>query len=509
MKRLKLIRGLKVDKNTKQSDRPDYANAAHTSMSKAWTIVKDVSGGTARMREAATTYLPQEPAEKSPAYNRRLNRSVFFNAYDRTRDALVGMVFKNDPKVGDDVPGEIQNHLENIDLAGSHVDVFTKELFKDAFEGHAFILVDMQPALPPGSTRADEIQAKRRPYWVKYKACQALNWRTSVINGETVLSQITFEEKTNEASGEYGEQTVCRYRVFRLVGGVVSWTVYRKAVGNSPQDEIVQEATGTMSDFNKIPVAVVYGNRLAMLESSPPLEDLAHLNIRHYQNYSDYAHILHVAQVPILVRTGINTEDESIEVSVGRTIDVPNPEGRVYWAEIQGPGIEAGRRELQDQEQRMALMGLSMLSQKTDSNVTATEIRSNNLQESSDLSTMARSLQDAIEMALEFHAKYLGMKSGGSVKLGVADSDLMLDAPMVLALSNAVDKGQLTLETWINILQRGFPGVELADELKKLEAEAIKNAQNGPVIARSAIAGAPPAIRDLFGAATKGNGASA
>lgn len=163
-----------MDKNTNQPNEPDYANAAHVAMSLAWTIVGDVSGGTAQMRAKSTEYLPQEPAEQSGAYNRRLGRSVFFNAYSRTRDALVGMVFRNDLKLDGDVPGNIRGHLENIDLAGSHIDVFAKELFTDAFEGHAFVLVDMPPALPEGSTKADEIESGRRPYWVTYKACQAL-----------------------------------------------------------------------------------------------------------------------------------------------------------------------------------------------------------------------------------------------------------------------------------------------------------------------------------------------
>lgn len=299
------------------------------------------------------------------------------------------------------------------------------------------------------------------------------------------MTQITFEEKTNEASGEYGEELVCRYRVFRLIDSVVTWSLYRKvSVPKTTQSTIAWEAEGTINGFNRIPISVVYGNRKATLQSAPPLVDLAHLNVRHWQNYSDYAHILHVAQVPLLARIGVSDQESAIEVSVARTIDIPNPDGDVKWVEVQGAGISAGRQELQDLEQRMALMGLSMLSQKTDSNVTATEIRSNNLQESSDLATMARSLQDCLEMALEFHAQYLGLDSGGSVKLGVAESDLALDGSMVTALSNAVGRGHLSIETFISILQRGFSGVDLQNEIKKLEA-------------LSPFKGAPPIAIDL------------
>jgi hypothetical protein len=445
-------------------------------MSLAWQIVSDVSGGTAKMRAAGETYLPREPAEKPEAYSRRLKRSVFFNAYSRTRDALVGMVFKNDPKLGDQgddqVSDEIKNDLENIDLAGSHFDVFAKELFTDAFEGHVFILVDMQPALPAGSTRADERATGRRPYWVKYKAKHALNWRTEIVNGETILSQITFEEITNESKGDYGEESVCRYRVFRLNSGIVTWALYRKQkTEGSPEETFTEEGSGEVNGLDRIPVAVVYGNREGLLQSSPPLLDLAYLNIAHWQEYSDYRNILHVAQVPILVRKGATPDQQAVEVGVGSTVDVPN-EGDLKWCEHTGKAIESGRTELQDLEQRMALMGLSMLSQKSDSNVTATEIRANNLQESSDLATMARSLQDALELALEFHAQYLNLGSGGSIKLGVAESDLTLDGSTITALVTAVNSQPplLTAETFLGILARGFPGVELQDEIAKLKA---------------------------------------
>src|SRR5688572_18854459 len=145
-----------------KTNQPDYKVAAYTAMSAAWTLVRDVSGGTDTVRAAGETYLPKEPAEKDANYQRRLKRSVFFNAYRRTREALVGMVFKKDPELSEDVPQVIQDHLENVDLAGTHIDVFAKEVFSDAFEGHVFILVEMQPSLPQGSTLADEKDTGRR-----------------------------------------------------------------------------------------------------------------------------------------------------------------------------------------------------------------------------------------------------------------------------------------------------------------------------------------------------------
>lgn len=43
-------------------------------------------------------------------------------------------------------------------------------------------------------------------------------------------------------------------------------------------------------------------------DGKPPLIELAHLNVKHWQSQSDQDNILHVIRVPILVRIGIQTQ---------------------------------------------------------------------------------------------------------------------------------------------------------------------------------------------------------
>src|SRR5262249_36545332 len=152
-------------------------------MAPDWEIMADTVAGTRRLREKGAVYLPREPAEKNEHYEYRRLRATFFNAVDRSLNGLVGMVFRNDPKLSDNVPetirgreatetrAQVEGHWENIDNAGTHGSVFCKEVFTDAMrDGHAVVLVDMPPPLPAGSTLADDRAAGRRPYWVKYKA---------------------------------------------------------------------------------------------------------------------------------------------------------------------------------------------------------------------------------------------------------------------------------------------------------------------------------------------------
>lgn len=450
------------------NNQPDFTGSAYASMQQAWQTVSDVAGGTDAMRAAGEKYLPREKGEHVDDHKSRVARSVFFNAYAKTRDALVGMVFRHDPELQSDVSEEIKGHWEDIDLAGNHGDVFTKELFVDACEGHAAILVDMPSALPDGATKEDEIVSGRRPYWVRYKANQILNWRTARINGETQLTQITFEERTCEAAGEFGEEEVTRYRVFRLSDSGVEWVLYRKDTSKPADQQFVIDDQGR-SSLRRIPVAIVYGQRTGYLTSSPPLLDLAHLNISHWQQYSDFLTQLHWL-VPTLVLKGRPTDQQKIPVGANAVLDLPAEQhADAKYISHDGQALEAASKALLDLEQRMAMMGLSMLSQRQDSNVTATEKRQDWVEQSSQLATMARSLQDGIELALQFHAEYLGADSGGSVKLGVDEGGLTLDGSVITALSNLVGRGQLTLETMLQVLQRMLPGVDLEEEIKRIE----------------------------------------
>lgn len=467
------------------------------------------------MREKGSAYLPEEPAEKPPAYQRRKNRSVFFNASRRTRDALVGIVYKKNPTIGGDVPPLIKTHLENIDLAGSHIDVFAKELFTHQFLGHVFILVDMDAPLADGATLEDEKATGRRPYWVKYNADQAFNWRVDKIKGEWEIVQITFEEKSCEPLGKYGEQEVTRYRTFirPLISGEagkdsaqygpVQWELHKvNKEATNDEEKIILERSG-VTTLNRIPVAVAYGRKLGMLCSEPPLLDLAYLNVAHWQEYSDYRNILHVAQVPLLCRKGASQEQQSIEIGPASTVDVPT-DGDLTWVEVQGNGISAGRQELVDLEQRMAVMGLSLLSEHSANEVTATEKKMDWTERLSDLATMARSEQDAIELALEFHAEYLGLDAGGSIELGASDEELTLNPDQMNVLLSALQANALSLETWLTILstQGALPDtVTVTQEMARIKKEKAANQASAlPQLAKNAAKVAPPGVQGMFGA---------
>ena len=103
---------------TEKKKGPDATGVVHERQEAAVTLVRDVMGGTARMREAGGTYLPQFPREENDGYAARLKTAVLFNATKQTVKGLTGMILRKPPELGEDTPDEILEHLENIDLQG-------------------------------------------------------------------------------------------------------------------------------------------------------------------------------------------------------------------------------------------------------------------------------------------------------------------------------------------------------------------------------------------------------
>ncbi len=482
--------------NERDKNRPDYVIDEAACQIEEMRLVRDLAAGTLRLREMGVRYLPIEPAERTDDHRNRVARAILYNAFDRTLHALVGMVFRKDPQFCADVPAAIAGvetvqdgqpmHAEgigeNIDRAGNHWAVFSKELFACAMrDGHAFVFVDMPPPLPDGATRADEIAANRRPYWVRYEKDQALNWRFS----DGKLAQITFVEKTCEPDGDFGEVDVVRYRVLRP-GSWQLWKEVKDEKGNRAVIPDPDTPEGQTS-LDEIPVAVVYGRKCRPLVSRPPLLDMAVVNIAHWQKYSDYSTYLHLCSRPLWVFIGL-LDSLDIKTFGAHSIQMLPQGADAKVVETSGAALGAAREDLKDLEDIMAKLGLSVLAEKTP-NSTATEALLSSVREDSDLATAARSLQDCLELALKWTAQYLGptATTGGSVEMGATMEEMTLSAQEIQAYSQAVAANQLSLETmWAVLAQAGrLPEDFNADE----EARRIEQAR-AQMQAQAASAGA-------------------
>ena len=119
------------------------------------------------------------------------------------------------------------------------------------------------------------------------------------------------------------------------------------------------------------------------------------------------------------------------------------------------PALAATAKQLIEFEKQMSALGLSMLQHQTRAAETAEAKRIDKAEQDSALSTAARSCQDAIEVALGFHAQMLGLPSAGSIVINRDFERLSLDAQEIRAYTELVGSGSISLETFWNIMRDG------------------------------------------------------
>ena len=116
-------------------------------------------------------------------------------------------------------------------------------------------------------------------------------------------------------------------------------------------------------DIEEITVAPLYLNRCGFFKGEPLLDDLADVNVAHWQSQSDQRNILHYARTPILFGAGMD-DDEDIVVASSSMVKASDPQASLAWVEHSGQAIGAGRQDLKDLEFQMEALGLQLLVQK-------------------------------------------------------------------------------------------------------------------------------------------------
>jgi hypothetical protein len=448
--------------STSSDDRPDLESSSYLHAVDRWGVVRNVLEGTARIREQASRYLPRHEAEDWRGYTERVNRAVVFNGLQRTVDGLTGLLVRNRPAVSEAVlklanrsNGAVSAHLANIDLAGRDLMVFTRDLARDVLtDGFACILVDAPKPDPGVRSILDAQRAGIRPYWLNIPRGDVINWRSDRRRGHEVLTMVVIRSDTVEPEGEFSERQVERVTVYRLVDEGVRWEVWTRDQTGEREWKITED--GTISALNRIPLVVVYApNRTGVLEADPPLEDLAHLNIEHVRVSSDRQRALHIASCPIPVIFGYQDDGEIIW-GPDRALMLPAT-AKVQFLEPSGGALPESREELRLIESRMSALGAQMLIQPARAVESATAKLVEKSERDSALAGVARGIERGLNEALELHAKFMGLEvpEDAGISLTRDFSGVEMDPQMVSAISKAVASGQLSLETFWDVLNRG------------------------------------------------------
>ncbi|WP_047305146.1 DUF4055 domain-containing protein [Pseudomonas fluorescens] len=454
------------------SDDPSKTLPAVDAMRKDWAIVDALMGGTRAMREAGKKFLPQWPKEEADAYQARLNTSTLIPAYSETVQNMTGRVFSDPIAFADDISEQIKEMTEDFDRQGNNLQVWAQSLFSEGLSrGLCHVLVDYPPA-EGLKTKADEKTAGVRPYGVIIKPGQVLGWRSEPRGGQILLTQFRYMESVEVDEGAFGCKNIDQIRV--LVPG--AWATYREVEEGSGKKVWRLHEEGVTS-LQVIPLATFYTKRTGFLTATPPLLELANMNVKHWQSQSDQDNILHVARVPMLAVSGLD-DGSSITVGSGAATLLPK-DCDMKWVEHTGKAIEAGRQSLLDLVEDMRLAGAKLLQRERQTIKTASQSEEEAAQEMSPLQTMAGQLEDTLDQVLQFFAIWMGLPEGGHVKVkGNFDVDFSPETTMPFLLS--LNKARILSDQSLfeEVRRRGLLSDELdwEDEKTKVAAQPEKAA---------------------------------
>ena len=415
-----------------------------------WILIEDLMQGTYGMRKKHRRYLPQEPRELDESYDNRLARSVCPPYYQRLERMLAGMLTRKPVRLTD-TADIIQEQLFDVDLQGNDLNVWTYETTRKMVRyGHVGVLVD-----------APKAEYEGRPYWCTYTPREILGWRYE----GSELVQLRLMEKVVLPDGEYGEKTAEQVRV--LTPG--EYKIYQKQ--KNTNFELIDEGT---TSLDKIPFSVAYANRLNIMESRPPLEDIAELNLKTYQVQSDLDNQLHISAVPMLAFFGFPSAAEEVSAGPGEAIAFP-ADGRAEYIEPKGTSFDHQFKRLEQIAGQINELGLSAVLGQKLSAETAEAKRLDRSQGDSTMMVIAQNMQDMIDNSLQFHAQYLGnTTAAGSSYVNRDFLGARLDPAEIGSLLQLYTAGTITQETLLNQLSLGEI---LGDEFDvDAELEATANA---------------------------------
>lgn len=381
----------------------DTTSVLYDAMAVKWPMIHALLGGTQAMRDAGQTYLPMEPAEEVDKYALRRDRSFLFGAYASSVKRIVAKPFSRPVKVTPDFNGKLDRFDEDVDGEGTNLTQFSKQLFEHGVNyGLSHFLIDF-PIMPEEATLADEIGI--RPTWHHIAPPQLIFWKVEKdVSGTNILTEIRFRETTLKSKDLYADEEVETIRVFRRT----TWELWEK----STSWELIAQGENSLGF---VPLVTVYLNKTGFLTGAPPLEDLAWLNVRHWQSSSDQTNILRFARCGIMHAKGFSDKEaKDINIGPNELVTSIDAKATLGWVEHSGKAIEAGERDLNDTEARMELLGLQpFIARSSASTATSKLIDESKIE--TEVQSWVRALEIALSQGIAITKEWLKIEKDNEV----------------------------------------------------------------------------------------------
>lgn len=435
----------------------------YTAARDVWITTRSAAAGQEAVKKRGKMFLPGFVPDDEDRYQQYIKRAYFMGVTGRTKNSLIGMIFRKAPTYS--LPSRLEQIIENIDGAGQSLEQVSKEAAGNLMESGRHVFLVDYPQAEQGIDSETEARLGLQPTIASYPAESLINWRFEGVNGRQQLTlAVLAEEIEVDEWDEFTHDTETRYRVLRLTDGVYTQQVYDD--NHMPIDEPYAPLMAGGQTFDHIPLHIAGAENNKPDVDIPPLYDLAIVNIAHYQTTADHRENLFIhGQLTLGITSDMGWEQfkeaNPSGVQVGaRKGHFLGSTGSFHTATA--PESSSLRVALQDLEQQMVMIGARLV-QRGGQAETAEAARINASGEASTLDTVTNNLSEALEAALEDVARFLGVEPDGiEYKLNTDFWETGLDAQQLSAVIQARQTGVIAPIDALHMIRTGT--IQLNDE---------------------------------------------
>jgi hypothetical protein len=436
--------------------------------------------------------IPREHKEPEDAWHARIDRSVLTPYTSRLVDNAAALILRRAITVEGDPYWDA--FCNNVDGWGSSLNEYARRVLRQSLTyGHSGILVDYPPAALVRNLMEERMLPGRRPYFISYGAKRIRGWRQADSYPTSPLVQLRLSETVTLPEGDFGERVYERVRVLTPT----NYSLYQREASRGTSGDLV--TTGE-NQLGVIPFVPIYSLRTGFLRSQPPMQDIAEINLAHFQRQADLLHSLHIAAMPKLVMEGWEDTDDGVGVGVNYAL-VPEPGHKIYYVQSDASSFAAQQEQLRMFEAQMSTLGVTrLLGQKMVAEAAEAK-RVEQAQSNSVMASISLELEHGLNVAFAMAGAYVGIKPP-KITLDRDFDFYRLIGQDISVLSDALTQGHISPAMWLDILRKGEIIPDTADvetELSyvkdQMAQKQAQTAQAQAALAQAAQARPAPAQR--------------
>jgi len=445
----------------------------YTAKTAIWKKQRDALGGEEAIKAAKTEYLPDFIPVDPARYAQYIKRASYVNVTSRTQKGLNGAIFRKGPEV--ELSSKVEYLRDDYDGSGQSLEQLGKVLCGELLAvGSHGLLVDY-PAAEAGLSQAEVKALNLRAIISSYTAEDIDNWETVAQGGSLVLTMVKLKETKKVMIDAYSFKEEPRYRVLLMEEGKYVQRLFTDKDEQDGDDIEPKRADGSRWPYIPFQFVGVEDNRPS--PDSPPLADIAAINIAHYRNSADH--------------------EESLYIHGQGTLFVSSDMSPEQWKELNPNGIIVGARRghflgaggtatllqvqhnsaiqqaMKDKEAQMKMIGARLITSATGTQ-TAEAARIDASSETSVLANIAGNASEAITNCLGFCEEFMGGE-GSTYELNTAFFDETMTAQDVMACISLEDRGiWARTDTRAKLKRTGWLDADRVDEDIDAEAEVLE-----------------------------------